>query len=91
MIVWIYILFINIFTFFLYAEDKKRARLGQWRIPESTLLLTALLGGSVGALAAMRIYRHKTKKWKFKAGIPLMIVFHVILVIYVSFLTAVYI
>lgn len=88
---WVYILLINVFTFFLYAEDKKRARMGQWRISESTLLLAALLGGAVGALAAMQIYRHKTKKWKFRAGIPLMIVFHVILLIYVKFLAVMYI
>ena len=48
-----YFVFLNLFTFFLFAEDKKRARKEMWRIPERTLLLFALFGGSVGALAGM--------------------------------------
>ena len=68
-----YFVFLNLFTFFLFAEDKKRARKEMWRIPERTLLLFALFGGSVGALAGMYLCRHKTRKWKFRIGVPVML------------------
>ncbi len=61
-----YIVAINILTFFVYFADKQRAKKGKWRIKEATLLTLALLGGSVGALAAMYTFRHKTQKLKFK-------------------------
>lgn len=78
MITWIYLIMINIFTFLLYAEDKKRASHGQWRIAESTLLLLALVGGAPGAYASMQIFRHKTRKWKFRIGIPAMILIQIL-------------
>lgn len=87
MVMWIYLLLVNGFAYLLFAEDKKRARRGQWRIPESTLLLAALCGGSVGALLAMQICRHKTRKWKFRAGIPVILIFQAILLAYANFLT----
>ena len=68
-----YFVFLNLFTFFLFAEDKKRARKEMWRIPERTLLLFALFGGSVGALAGMYLCRHKTRKWKFRISVPVML------------------
>lgn len=68
-----YFVFLNLFTFFLFAEDKKQARKEMWRIPERTLLLFALFGGSVGALAGMYLCRHKTRKWKFRIGVPVML------------------
>ena len=68
-----YLLLVNLFTFFLFAEDKKRAKKDMWRIPERTLVLFALFGGSIGALAGMYVFRHKTKKWKFRIGIPLIL------------------
>ena len=57
----------------LFGFDKLRAGAGHWRIAESTLLGFALLGGSLGALAGRRIFRHKTRKWYFQIGIPLLI------------------
>lgn len=51
----------------LYAADKKRAQKGKWRIKERTLLLTGFLGGAVGALIGMQVFRHKTKHWYFWA------------------------
>lgn len=83
---WFYLGLVNVFAYLLFAEDKRRARLGLWRIPESTLLLAALLGGSAGALLAMQVCRHKTRKWKFRAGIPVILIFQVMLLIYVNFL-----
>jgi uncharacterized membrane protein YsdA (DUF1294 family) len=56
------LLALNIFTFFIYGSDKLFAQAGAWRVRERTLLVLALIGGSPGALAAMRIFRHKTKK-----------------------------
>ena len=62
---------INVVTFFVYGDDKRRAkRPGARRIPEKTLLLLAALGGSPGALAGMRVFHHKTRHWYFKFGIP---------------------
>lgn len=84
--IWGYLVLVNGFTYLLFAEDKRRARHGLWRIPESTLLLAALCGGSVGALLAMQVCRHKTRKWKFRAGIPVILIFQVILLAYANFL-----
>ncbi len=74
-----YLVLINLFTFFLFAEDKKRARKEMWRIPERTLVLFALFGGSIGALAGMYVFRHKTKKWKFRICIPVILVMQIVL------------
>ena len=57
-------------AFLLYGADKRRARQGRRRIRERTLLLAALLGGSVGALAGMYHFRHKTRHWQFRLGLP---------------------
>ena len=69
-----YLLAVNIATFFLYGIDKYKARKGQWRISEATLLLMAVIGGSIGAWAGMRLWHHKTKHKKFKYGIPVIII-----------------
>ena len=61
---------VNVVTFILYGVDKSRAKKGRWRIPEKTLLLLPLLGGSIGALAGMRVFHHKTKHWYFVWGVP---------------------
>ena len=55
----------NLLTIAAFGHDKRMARLGGWRVPERTLLLLALLGGSPGALAARRFFRHKTRKQPF--------------------------
>ena len=61
---------INLLTFLVYGADKRRARKGKWRVPEKTLFLLPLLGGSIGALLGMRVFHHKTKHWYFVWGIP---------------------
>ena len=66
----IYILIMNVIGFCLMGLDKHRARTRQWRVPEKTLFLLPLLGGSVGALLGMRMFHHKTKHWYFVWGIP---------------------
>ncbi|MFQ8902860.1 MAG: DUF1294 domain-containing protein [Lachnospira eligens] len=65
-IIGIYLLIINVVTFVLYGIDKWKAIHNKWRIREATLLITALIGGSLGAFVAMQMFRHKTKKWYFK-------------------------
>lgn len=66
----VYLAAINLATFAVYGVDKRRVRRGEWRVPEKTLFLLPLLGGSVGALLGMRIFHHKTKHWYFVWGIP---------------------
>ncbi len=60
-IIGIYLLIINVVTFALYGIDKWKAIHNKWRIREATLLITALIGGSLGAFIAMQMFRHKTK------------------------------
>ena len=74
----IYLLIINVVTFALYGIDKWKAIHNKWRIREATLLITALIGGSLGAFIAMQMFRHKTKKWYFKYTVPAMLVVHVV-------------
>ena len=66
----VWLLAINLVTFAVYGADKRRAKRGAWRVPEKTLFLLPLLGGSVGALLGMRAFRHKTKHWYFVWGVP---------------------
>lgn len=69
----LYLLLINAAAFLLMLADKQKARKNLWRIPESTLMLSAVLGGSVGSLLGMYAFRHKTRHLKFTVGIPLIL------------------
>lgn len=60
----------NLAALILFGVDKKRAKEGRWRIPEKTLFLSAILGGSIGAILGMHLFRHKTKHWYFRYGLP---------------------
>ena len=77
-----YLITINIITFILYALDKYNAIHGKWRIRELVLLLFAIIGGAIGAILAMKTFRHKTKKAKFTIGIPVILLIHVFIIIY---------
>ena len=77
-----YLLAVNIVTFLLYGIDKYKAKKGKWRISEATLLMMAAIGGSIGALAGMRLWHHKTMHKKFKYGIPVIIILQVALAVY---------
>ena len=66
----IYLLIINIIGFVLMGIDKQRAIRGAWRISEASLFLTALLGGALGCTLGMQQFRHKTKHWYFRYGMP---------------------
>ena len=75
----IYLAAINVITFIMFGADKARAVKGKWRISEAALILAALLGGSIGALAGMRIFHHKTRHRKFTVGIPVILVLQIVL------------
>ena len=75
----LYLLIINLVAFAVYGIDKRRAIKDRWRVPEKTLFLLAILGGSIGAWAGMRVFHHKTKHWYFKFGIPAIFVLQVVL------------
>lgn len=74
----IIIMVMNLITFFIYGEDKRRAQKGRWRIPEKTLLLLALLGGGAGALLGMHMFHHKTQKPLFRIGVPCILILQAI-------------
>lgn len=69
----LYILIINFLTWLVFGIDKHKAENHEFRIPEATLFLLALIGGSVGALVGMFGFHHKTRKWKFRIGMPLIL------------------
>ncbi len=75
----IYLIIINLIAFLAMYIDKRRAKYGKWRIKEHTLFILALLGGSIGAIAGMYTFRHKTKKMRFVIGFPAILVCEVIL------------
>lgn len=64
---------VNLAAFLLMGIDKRRARLGKWRIPERTLLLACALFGAAGGLTGMHVFRHKTRKPRFRFGVPAML------------------
>lgn len=76
-ILFIYLIITNVITFVIYGIDKWKARHDRWRVPESVLIFLAILGGSLGALLAMRMFHHKTKKNKFAFGIPIILVLQI--------------
>jgi len=75
----IYLLLINAVGCVLMLVDKFKAKQNLWRIPEKTLMTTAAIGGSVGVLAGMYLFRHKTKHKKFTVGVPAILSVQVIL------------
>lgn len=78
----IYLLAINLITFIVYGVDKWKAAKHRWRISEATLLLLAVVGGSIGALCGMRVWHHKTMHKKFIIGVPLILLLQVAALIY---------
>ena len=78
----IWLVLINLTAFALFGIDKKRAKKKQWRIPEKTLFLSAILGGSIGALLGMQLFRHKTKHWYFRYGIPFILLLQAALMVF---------
>ena len=81
---YLYVAAVNVVTFFIYGLDKSKAKAGRWRIPEANLIFLAVFGGSVGALAGMRFFHHKTRKPKFYIGIPAILLIQIILIYFLS-------
>ena len=79
-----YLIVINVVTLLVYGIDKWKAKQGSWRISEATLLILAAIGGSIGALLGMKVWRHKTQHKKFKYGLPLILIIQIILIGYLS-------
>ncbi|MGN1481630.1 DUF1294 domain-containing protein [Porcipelethomonas sp.] len=77
----IYFIIINIISLIIFYIDKQRAIKHQWRIPEATLLTVAFIGGSFGAYAGMKLFRHKTKHAKFYISVPLFMLLHIIIIV----------
>ena len=82
----IYFIAINIVTFFVYGTDKWLAKKNRRRISEKALWNFTFIGGSIGAYLAMKTFHHKTKHRKFTLGVPALIVFHIVLLIFMFFL-----
>ena len=78
-----YLIFINVMTFLVYGIDKWKAKQGSWRISEATLLILAVIGGSIGALLGMKVWHHKTMHKKFKYGVTLILLAHIALLIWI--------
>ena len=78
----IYLFVMNLLTFAVFGADKYKARKKKFRVPEKTLLLLAVIGGSTGALAGMYIFHHKTRKWYFRIGVPCIFAAQVLLMVY---------
>ena len=77
-----YIVVINLVSFMMFGIDKYKARRGQWRISEATLLAMAAIGGSIGAWMGMKVWYHKTLHSKFRYGVPIMLLVHIALMAY---------
>lgn len=79
----IYLMAINLINFMFFAVDKRNAIKNKWRIAESVLLGLSFIGGSIGGLLAMKICRHKTKKARFSIGLPVILLIHIIIILYI--------
>ena len=75
-----YLVIINIVTFLVYGIDKWKARKTMWRIREASLLMLAVLGGSIGAWLGMKVWHHKTQHKKFRYGIPAIIIIQLVII-----------
>ena len=79
----IYIIAVNLFAYILYGVDKHKSKNSKWRISEKSLIISALVGGSIGALLAMSVFRHKTKHKKFTMGVPFILLLQIATTIYI--------
>ena len=81
----IYLALVNAAAFLLMLIDKIKAKKKMWRTPERVLLVVSAIGGSLGGLLGMRLFRHKTKHPQFAIGIPVMLAIHIVLLVVVFF------
>ena len=81
----LYVLIINLIGFCIMGIDKFKAKKGFWRTPEKTIFTITLLGGGIGTVTGMYLFRHKTKKMKFTIGLPTILISEIVLIIYFMF------
>lgn len=81
-----YVLLVNIIAFAMYGIDKNKAKEDRRRISEKSLFLIAGIGGSIGAMLGMKVFRHKTKHWYFVVGIPLILIVQILLIVGIWYL-----
>ncbi len=86
LIVLAYIALISVVAFAAMGIDKKKAEKHKWRVPEKVLFLFVLLGGGLGGILGMQIFRHKTKHWYFAVGFPLIAIIEYAAIIYLLFI-----
>ena len=79
-----YLAAVNVLAFALMGIDKVKAKRGAWRIPEKVLFLSALIGGSIGAIAGMFVFRHKTKHLSFVLGLPAILLLQLALALWLT-------
>ena len=77
----LYLIIINLITFLAMYIDKKKAKKGKWRTKESTLFTLVLMGGGIGGICGMYLFRHKNKKARFVFGFPAILIIEIVLVI----------
>ena len=82
----VYLVIINFVSFLAYRSDKRKSEKGKWRIKESTLLAFSLLGGGIGSILGMRIFRHKTQKRKFQFGVPILTIISIVIIYFLVIL-----
>lgn len=81
-VICMYLFVINIIGFFAMGIDKAKAKMKAWRIPEKTLLGIAVAGGGLGVWLGMETFRHKTKHWYFKYGVPVILIVEIVAILY---------
>ena len=81
----IYLIVINILGFLIMGLDKHKAKMAERRIPENTLFMFTILGGGIGTIAGMYVFHHKTKKMKFKVGMPLILILEILIFVYFKY------
>lgn len=81
----LYVIIVNLISFIVMGVDKRKARKRAFRIPEATLFVLALIGGSLGSVIGMRLFHHKTRHWYFLYGMPVILALQIILVLAVVF------
>ena len=77
----IYLAVINFISFTVMGIDKLKAKKRAWRIPEATLFVLAIIGGSVGSIIGMHLFRHKTRHWYFLYGMPAILLIQILIVV----------
>ncbi len=81
----LYIAAVNVISFIVMGVDKRRAVKRAFRVPESTLFVLAIIGGSIGSIAGMHLFHHKTRHWYFLYGMPVILALQILLVLAVVF------